>query len=32
MTTPITKYGAQLLKEELHRLKTIERPETITAS
>jgi len=31
MTTPITKYGAQLLKEELHRLKTIERPETITA-
>ncbi|GHA65558.1 transcription elongation factor GreA [Formosimonas limnophila] len=31
MTTPITKYGAQLLKDELHRLKTIERPETITA-
>ena len=31
MATPITKYGAQLLKDELHRLKTIERPETITA-
>ena len=26
MKTPMTKRGAELLKEELHRLKTIERP------
>lgn len=31
MATPITKFGAQLLKDELHRLKTIERPEVIQA-
>ncbi len=31
MATPITKFGAQLLKEELHHLKTKERPETILA-
>ena len=24
--TPMTKHGAELLKEELHRLKTVERP------
>src|SRR5215470_18322504 len=24
--TPMTKRGAELLKEELHRLKTVERP------
>lgn len=28
---PITLHGAQLLKEELHRLKTIERPAVIAA-
>ena len=26
MKTPMTKRGAELLKEELHRLKTVERP------
>jgi len=26
MKTPMTKRGADLLKEELHRLKTVERP------
>ena len=30
-TYPITQRGADLLKEELHRLKTIERPAVITA-
>ncbi|MFT5531986.1 MAG: transcription elongation factor GreA [Bradyrhizobium sp.] len=30
-TVPITKFGAQLLKEELHRLKTKERPSIINA-
>jgi transcription elongation factor GreA len=30
-TVPITKYGAELLKEELHRLKTKERPSVINA-
>ncbi len=30
-TVPITKYGAELLKEELHRLKTKERPAVINA-
>jgi transcription elongation factor GreA len=30
-TVPITKYGAELLKAELHRLKTKERHEVITA-
>ena len=29
-TIPITKRGAEKLKEELHRLKTIERPAVIT--
>ena len=24
--TPMTKRGAELLREELHRLKTVERP------
>ena len=28
---PLTKYGAELLKEELHRLKTKERPAVISA-
>jgi transcription elongation factor GreA len=28
---PLTKYGADLLKEELHRLKTKERPSVINA-
>jgi transcription elongation factor GreA len=28
MTTPMTKRGAVLLREELHRLKTIDRPAT----
>ncbi len=31
MTTPITPYGANLMKEELHRLKTKERPWVINA-
>ncbi|PXW98673.1 transcription elongation factor GreA [Sphaerotilus hippei] len=30
-TIPLTKRGAALLKEELHRLKTVERPAVITA-
>jgi transcription elongation factor GreA len=30
-TVPITKYGAELLKEELHRLKTKDRPAVISA-
>ena len=30
-TIPITKRGAEKLKEELHRLKTIERPAVSTA-
>ena len=30
-TIPITKNGAELLKEELHRLKHIERPSVINA-
>jgi transcription elongation factor GreA len=30
-TIPITKHGAELLKEELHRLKHIERPAVINA-
>jgi transcription elongation factor GreA len=30
-TVPITKFGAQLLKDELHRLKTKERPSIINA-
>lgn len=30
-TIPITKRGAEQLKEELHRLKTVERPAVITA-
>lgn len=28
---PLTVLGAQLLREELHRLKTVERPSVITA-
>ena len=30
-SVPITKYGAELLKEELHRLKSKERPSVINA-
>lgn len=30
-TVPITKYGAELLKQELHNLKTRERPDVINA-
>ena len=30
-TIPITKRGAEMLKAELHRLKTVERPAVITA-
>jgi transcription elongation factor GreA len=30
-TVPVTKRGAELLKEELHRLKTKERPSVINA-
>jgi transcription elongation factor GreA len=30
-TVPITKHGAALLKDELHRLKTKERPSVINA-
>ena len=30
-TFPITKHGADLLKAELHKLKTVERPSVITA-
>jgi transcription elongation factor GreA len=29
--TPMTMRGAELLREELHRLKTVERPNVITA-
>ena len=29
--TPMTTRGAELLREELHRLKTVERPSVITA-
>ena len=29
--TPITLAGAELLRNELHRLKTVDRPEVITA-
>jgi transcription elongation factor GreA len=29
--TPMTKRGAELLRAELHRLKTVERPNVITA-
>jgi transcription elongation factor GreA len=31
MNTPLTKYGAQLLKDELHQLKTKERRNVIDA-
>ena len=31
MTIPITKFGAQLLKDELHHLKAVERPAVILA-
>jgi len=31
VTIPLTVYGAELLKEELHRLKHVERPAVITA-
>ena len=30
-SVPLTKYGAQLMKDELHRLKTKERPAVISA-
>jgi transcription elongation factor GreA len=30
-TTPLTVHGAELLKQELHRLKHVERPEVINA-
>ncbi len=30
-TIPVTKRGAEKLKEELHRLKTVDRPAVITA-
>jgi len=30
-TIPLTTTGAELLKQELHRLKTVERPNAITA-
>ena len=30
-TIPLTTNGAELLKQELHRLKTVERPNAITA-
>jgi transcription elongation factor GreA len=30
-TIPLTKRGAEKLKDELHRLKTVERPAVITA-
>lgn len=30
-TFPVTKRGAEKLKEELHRLKTVDRPAVITA-
>jgi transcription elongation factor GreA len=31
MKVPMTKRGADLLREELHRLKTVERPANSTA-
>ena len=31
MATPITKIGAKLLKDELHNLKSVERPQVILA-
>jgi transcription elongation factor GreA len=31
MTIPLTTNGAELLRQELHRLKTVERPNAITA-
>jgi transcription elongation factor GreA len=31
MKTPMTKRGAELLREELHRLKSVERPATTQA-
>ena len=31
MKTPMTKRGAELLREELHRLKTVERPKNSQA-
>ncbi len=30
-TVPLTKFGAELLKQELHKLKTKDRPEVINA-
>lgn len=30
-TIPLTKFGAELLKQELHKLKTVERPDVINA-
>jgi transcription elongation factor GreA len=30
-SVPLTKFGAELLKQELHKLKTKERPEVINA-
>lgn len=30
-TIPLTKFGAELLKQELHKLKTKDRPEVINA-
>ena len=30
-TVPLTKFGAEMLKQELHRLKTKDRPEVINA-
>jgi transcription elongation factor GreA len=30
-TIPLTKRGAELLKQELHRLKTVERPAVVNA-
>ena len=30
-TVPLTKFGAELLKQELHKLKTRERPDVINA-
>lgn len=30
-TVPLTKFGAELLKQELHRLKTKDRPDVINA-
>ena len=30
-TVPITKRGAEKLKDELHKLKTVERPSVIAA-